>query len=49
MDATFQSSLVLPSSDEVEIDLEEAPGADEARFVAPGAPRSAFFGVRLTF
>jgi hypothetical protein len=34
---------------EVEIDLEGAPEADLPRFVSPGAPRSAFAGVRVRF
>ena len=34
---------------EVEIDLAEAPGADDPRFVSPGVPRSAFAGFRVRF
>jgi outer membrane receptor protein involved in Fe transport len=34
---------------EVEIELDEAPEASDPRFVSPGAPRSAFAGVRLRF
>jgi outer membrane receptor protein involved in Fe transport len=34
---------------EIEIELEEAPGASDPRFVGPGAPRSAFAGVRAQF
>jgi len=34
---------------EVELELEEAPGADDPRFVSPGSPRSAFAGVRVRF
>ena len=34
---------------QVELDLVEAPGADDPRFVAPGSPRSAFAGFRLRF
>lgn len=34
---------------EVEIELDEAPGADDPRFVSPGAPRSAFAGFRVRF
>ncbi len=34
---------------EVEIDLDEAPGADDPRFVSPGVPRSAFAGFRVRF
>ena len=34
---------------ELELDLEEAPDADDPRFVSPGAPRSAFAGVRVRF
>ena len=34
---------------EIEIELDEAPGAADPRFVSPGAPRSAFAGVRFTF
>ncbi|MDP6580187.1 MAG: TonB-dependent receptor, partial [Vicinamibacterales bacterium] len=34
---------------EIEIELDEAPGASDPRFVGPGAPRSAFAGVRVGF
>ena len=34
---------------EIEIDLDEAPGAADPRFASPGAPRSAFGGVRFRF
>ena len=34
---------------EVEIALEEAPDADDPRFVSPGTPRSAFVGARVRF
>ena len=34
---------------EVEIELQEAPNADDPRFVSPGAPRSAFVGARVRF
>ncbi|MDP7339256.1 MAG: TonB-dependent receptor [Vicinamibacterales bacterium] len=34
---------------EIEIELDEAPGASDPRFVGPGAPRSAFAGVRVSF
>ncbi len=34
---------------EVEIELDEAPGADDPRFVSPGVPRSAFAGFRVRF
>ncbi len=34
---------------EIEIDLEEAPNADDPRFLSPGAPRSGFAGVRVQF
>ncbi len=34
---------------ELEIELEEAPDATIPRFVSPGAPRSAFVGVRFLF
>ena len=34
---------------EVELELEEAPGADDPRFVSPGVPRSAFVGARVRF
>ena len=34
---------------EIEIELDEAPGAADPRFVSPGAPRSAFAGARFRF
>ncbi len=34
---------------ELEIDLEEAPTADDPRFLSPGAPRSGFAGIRVQF
>ena len=34
---------------EVELMLEEAPDADDPRFVSPGSPRSAFVGARVMF
>ena len=34
---------------EIEIDLDEVPNAADPRFVSPGAPRSAFAGVRFRF
>jgi iron complex outermembrane receptor protein len=34
---------------ELEIPLKEAPNADDPRFLSPGAPRSAFAGVRVQF
>ena len=34
---------------EIEIELDEAPGAADPRFVSPGAPRGAFAGVRFRF
>jgi outer membrane receptor for Fe3+-dicitrate len=34
---------------EIELVLEEAPDADDPRFVSPGAPRSAFIGARVMF
>ena len=34
---------------EVELELEEAPGADDPRFVSPAAPRSGFAGLRFWF
>ena len=34
---------------QVELELEEAPGASVPRFVSPGAPRSAFVGLRVLF
>ena len=34
---------------QVTLELEEAPGASVPRFVSPGAPRSAFVGLRVLF
>jgi outer membrane receptor protein involved in Fe transport len=34
---------------EIDIDLTEAPGASDPRFLAPGAPRSVLAGVRVRF
>ena len=34
---------------EIELELDEAPDAADPRFVSPGAPRSAFTGVRVRF
>jgi outer membrane receptor protein involved in Fe transport len=34
---------------EIEIDLAEVPGADDPRFLSPGAPRSGFAGIRIQF
>lgn len=34
---------------ELELDLEEAPGAEDPRFLSPGSPRSAFVGIRVNF
>ena len=34
---------------EIEIELEEAPGAEDPRFLSPGAPRSAWAGLRVRF
>lgn len=34
---------------ELEIPLHEAPNADDPRFLSPGAPRSAFAGIRVQF
>ena len=34
---------------EVELVLEEVPGADNPRFVSPGSPRSVFVGARVKF
>ena len=45
-DAEYATFGVLA---ELEIDLHEVPDASDPRFVAPGAPRSAFAGVRLRF
>ena len=45
-DADYATFGVLA---EVEIALEEAPNADDPRFISPGAPRSAFAGFRVRF
>ena len=45
-DAEYATFGVLA---EVELFLREAPGADDPRFVGPGAPRSAFTGLRVGF
>ena len=46
LDTDYETFGVLA---EIEIDLEEAPGAADPRFVSPGAPRSAFAGIRFRF
>ena len=46
LDTDYETFGVLA---EIEIELAEAPGASDPRFVSPGAPRSAFAGVRFTF
>ena len=46
LDTEYETFGVLA---EIEIELEEAPGAADPRFVSPGAPRSAFAGVRVQF
>ena len=46
LDTEYETFGVLA---EIEIELEEAPGAADPRFVSPGAPRSAFAGVRFRF
>ena len=46
LDTEYETFGVLA---EIEIELDEAPGAADPRFVSPGAPRSAFAGVRFTF
>ena len=45
-DANYATFGVLA---EVELELEEAPGADDPRFVSPGSPQSAFVGARVRF
>lgn len=45
-DAEYATFGVLA---EVELELDEAPGAEIPRFVSPGAPRSLFAGVRVEF
>ena len=34
---------------EIEVELAEAPDAENPRFVSPGTPRSAFVGARVRF
>ena len=46
LDTEYETFGVLA---EIEIELKEVPGAGDPRFVSPGAPRSAFAGVRFTF
>ena len=46
LDTKYETFGVLA---EVEIALAEAPGAADPRFVSPGAPRSAFAGIRFRF
>ena len=46
LDTEYETFGVLA---EIEIELDEAPGAADPRFVSPGAPRGAFAGVRFTF
>ena len=46
LDREYETFGVLA---EVELELDEAPGADDPRFVSPGAPRSAFAGFRVRF
>ena len=46
LDTEYETFGVLA---EIEIELDEAPGAADPRFVSPGAPRSAFAGVRFRF
>ncbi|MCH7749853.1 MAG: TonB-dependent receptor [Acidobacteria bacterium] len=46
LDTEYETFGVLA---EIEIELAEAPGASDPRFVSPGAPRSAFAGVRFRF
>ena len=46
LDTEYETFGVLA---EIEIELDEAPGAADPRFVSPGAPRSAFAGVRFQF
>jgi iron complex outermembrane receptor protein len=46
LDANYETFGVLA---EIEIELDEAPDAADPRFVSPGAPRSAFGGVRVAF
>ena len=46
LDTEYETFGVLA---EIEIELEEVPGAADPRFVSPGAPRSAFAGIRFRF
>ena len=46
LDARYATAGVLA---EIELYLHEAPNASDPRFVGPGAPRSAFGGVRVRF
>ena len=46
LDREYETFGVLA---EIEIELDEAPGAADPLFVSPGAPRSAFAGVRFQF
>ena len=46
LDTKYETFGVLA---EIEIDLDEVPDAADPRFVSPGAPRSAFAGVRFQF
>ena len=46
LDTKYETFGVLA---EVEIALDEAPGAADPRFVSPGAPRSAFAGIQFCF
>ena len=46
LDTDYETFGVLA---EIEIEIDEVPGAVDPRFVSPGAPRSAFGGVRFTF
>ncbi len=46
LDTKYETFGVLA---EIEIELDEVPDAADPRFVSPGAPRSAFAGVRFQF
>ncbi len=46
LDTEFETFGALA---EIEIELDEAPGATDPRFVSPGTPRSAFAGARVKF
>ena len=46
LDAEYETFGALAK---IEIELSEAPGASDPRFVGPGAPRSAFAGLRFRF